>query len=273
MKQTMNILLTIVAIYLFLQLLLFLVQGQMLFLPDGTISRTPEIYGLQWENAQLQTADGITLHGWYVPHKESDQVLLFSHGNAGNISYRLELLEMFHRHGFSTFIYDYRGYGKSGGRPGEKGLYRDVEAAWHYLVDEQGYRPEQIILYGRSLGGAVSAHLAKQVKPAALILDSAFTGARQVATEIFPFVPGWLVRFRFNTIDYLREVSAPVLVMHSPDDEIIGFHHGEELYAAASNPRKLVRLQGGHNDNVFITGDRYFEEIRDFLQSVAARDF
>lgn len=265
MKRLMNILLTLLGAYILMLLILFLMQRQMIFFPDPNLVLTPDHAGLEWSDVYMETEDGVSLHAWYLPHPESESVLLFSHGNAGNISHRLELLERFHDRGISTLIYDYRGYGRSEGRPSERGLYRDVRAAWKYLTEEKGYEPRQVILFGRSLGGSVSSRLATRVEPGGLVLESSFTSARDVAADIYPFIPSSLVRFRFDAAADLQKVNCPVLVMHSRDDSIIGFHHGERLYKAAPEPKTFVELRGGHNDNFLVSGDLYFEALQQFV--------
>lgn len=268
MKKVMTVILIIGAGYIVLVLLLYLIQDHMIFFPDKTVAYDPSAVNLQWEDARFETEDGNELHGWYIPHKESEKILLFSHGNAGNISHRLGFLEMLYSEGISTFIYDYRGYGNSTGRPDEKGLYKDIQAAWTYLTGEMGYEEGQVILFGKSLGGSVSAWLAQSVKPNGLILDSAFTSARDVASDVYPFIPSRLVHSEFTTIDYIRNITVPVLIMHSPDDNIIPFRHGEELYEAASEPKYFIELSGGHNDNFMVSGKQYFEALKRFINRV-----
>lgn len=265
MKKVMNVVLIIGAGYLALVLLLYLIQDRMIFFPDRSVSHDPSAVGLQWEDAWFVTEDGEELHGWYISHDDSDRVLLFSHGNAGNISHRLGFLELLHTEGISTFIYDYRGYGNSGGRPNEEGVYRDIQAAWNYLRGEKGYDEEQVILFGRSLGATVSAWLAQSVNPGGVILESAFTSARDVASDVYPFIPSRILRSELSTIDYIRNITVPVLIMHSPDDTIIPFHHSEKLYEAASEPKYFIELRGGHNDNFMVSGELYFEGLKRFI--------
>jgi len=268
MKKVINVILIIGTVYLAFVLLLYLIQDNLIFFPAGTLAYEPSAVNLHWEDIHFETDDGKVLHGWYVPHEESEKILLFSHGNAGNISHRLGLLELLHSEGISTFIYDYRGYGNSEGRPNEKGVYRDIQAAWSYLIREKNYENHQVILFGRSLGASVSAWLAQSVDPGGLILESAFTSARDVASDVYPFIPSGLVRSEFSTIEYLRNITVPVLIMHSPDDTIIPFHHGQKLYEAASDPKYFIELRGGHNDNFMASGELYFEGLNKFLNDL-----
>ncbi len=271
MKRIIQTLLVIAGVWLALVMLMFLFQNRLIFYPDKILPYDPSAYNLSWEEAWFETDDGKTLHGWYLPHHESDQILLFSHGNAGNIAYRLGLLEMMHRNGLSVFIYDYRGFGQSEGRPNERGVYRDVRAAWNYLTEGLEYRPDQIVLYGRSLGGPVSAHLAADVEPSGLIIESTFTSLKDLVSDIYPFVPTLLVRQQFDTIDYLSKTMVPVLILHSRDDRLIGIHHGKRLYEEANRPRRFVELRGGHDEVFRISGDLYFRELTGFLEKLRDR--
>lgn len=266
MKKVMNVIVTIAAVYIALVLLLYMIQGSLVFFPDRNVSLDPSSAGLEWEEAWFETSDGKTLHGWYIPHPDSNHILLFSHGNAGNISHRLSFIELLNERGLSIFIYDYRGYGKSEGRPAENGLYKDIHAAWNYLTIEKGYQNHQIILFGRSLGGPVSAHLAQEVNPGGVILESAFISAKHVASDAYPFVPSMLVRFGFSTIEYIQNSNSPLLIMHSRDDSIIPFYHGERLYESAPGPKYFTELRGGHNDNFIESGDLYFNELLKFVE-------
>ncbi|MCH6572947.1 MAG: alpha/beta fold hydrolase, partial [Proteobacteria bacterium] len=163
---------------------MYLQQPSMIFFPYATLDQTPADWGLAYEEVFLDTEDGVRLHGWYIPRHGSKQTLLFFHGNAGNISHRGASVEIFHRLGLNVFIFDYRGYGMSQGKPVENGLYKDARAAWRYLTKERGFDQEDIILFGRSLGGAVAAELAAEIQPGGLILESTFSSAKDVANAV-----------------------------------------------------------------------------------------
>lgn len=253
--------------YLALIGILYILQDKLLYHPSAHLSGTPSAIQVEWEDVYFKTADGLRLHGWYLPHEESEYVVIFSHGNGGNISDRLQLLEWMNKSGISVFIYDYRGYGKSEGTPTEKGLYQDIEAAWRYLTRNQSYDPSRIILFGRSLGGAVSANLAQKVDAGGLVLESAFTNLKDIASEAYPMVPSGLVRSKFPTLDYLSQSNAPVMVMHSRDDPLIGFHHGRELYEKAPEPKTFVELRGGHNNNFVESREVYFRAWKEFISN------
>ena len=257
----------ITALYLGLTLILFLFQSFLVYFPTKGLITTPAAIGLDYEPVQFETADGLKLSGWFVPAENSANVLLFFHGNAGNISHRLASIEQFHRLGLNVLIIDYRGYGQSEGRPSEAGTYLDAEAAWRYLVDTKGYRPEQIIIFGRSLGGAVAAWLAQQHPPRALILESTFTSVPDMGARQFPFLPvRTLARINYNTQARLPHIQVPLLIAHSPADEVIPYSHGRQLFEVANEPKEFLQLRGGHNEG-FIMTENYEAGIKSFLQA------
>jgi hypothetical protein len=266
----LKLLFIIAGAYVLLVIFVYLAQAGMLYLPNlpaRDLDATPEAVGLAFEDVTLETSDGVRVHGWFVPG-ESDRVLLFFHGNAGNISHRLYSIREWHDLGLSVFIIDYRGYGRSEGNPTEQGLYRDGAAAWQYLAGERRIAPENIIVFGRSLGGSVAAWLAARQAPAALIVESSFTSVPDIGQEAYPWLPvRWLSRFKHATRDHVRQVTSPVLVVHSRDDEIIPFHHGEAIFAAASEPKTFLEIRGGHNDAHAVSAALYRDSLRDFLRS------
>ncbi len=269
MNGVIHILMIAALCYGLLLVFLYFYQGRMLFLPNlpsRSLSTSPSAVGLAYETVNLMTVDNIRLHGWFIPAAEERGVILFCHGNAGNISHRLDSLLLFNRMGYSILIFDYRGYGRSQGRPSEAGTYLDVEAGWRYLTDERSQSPSQIVLFGRSLGAAVAVHLATLHTPAAVIIESGFTSVPDIAAEVYPFLPvRWLSRFNYNVRHQLQRVACPVLVMHSRDDEIIPFKHGQALYAAANEPKQFLELRGGHNDGFLLTGRTYVQALENFL--------
>lgn len=249
---------------------LYLLQHRLLYLPrvpGRALIATPDDLGLAYEDVTLHTADGVALHGWFIPG--GDRVLLFFHGNAGNISHRLGSIEVFHDLGLSVLIIDYRGYGASEGRPSEQGTYRDAEAAWRYLTETRGIPASEIVVFGRSLGGAVAAYLAAQTTPAALIVESAFTSLPDLAAELYPWLPArWLTRFDYPTERYVAAARCPVLVVHSRDDEITPYRHAETIFAAARDAHGLVALAGTHNEAHVLSERDYIAALRAFLADV-----
>jgi len=268
MRMMWNILGVLAAAYGGLSLWLLIFQSSLVFYPeiDREAAATPAMAKLQYEDLHLKTSDGIDLHGWYVPATQPRGTVLFLHGNAGNISNRIDSIEMFHRLGYSTLIFDYRGYGNSGGKPTEKGTYLDAEAAWRFLT-EQKHIPEcRVVLFGESLGGAVAAWLAARHKPAALVIASGFTSVPDLGQQLYPYFPiRLLARIRYDTRDSLRSVTAPVLIAHSPQDDIIPYEHGRALFAAANPPKQFLELAGGHNDGFIFMREAWVKALGDFL--------
>lgn len=243
-------------------------QDSLVFVPGTGDDTTPQDVGLEGEEIWFETEDGILLHGWYIPVEEAEYAIIFSHGNAGNLQRRSALVRMLSEAGASVFIYDYRGYGHSEGSPTEAGLYRDLEGAIQYLL-KYGYKEGQIVLYGRSLGGAVAAYGATEIQAAGLILDSAFTDLETMVRDVYPFVPPALAKYDFPTIQYLDQMNfMPVMILHSPADNLVQFHHGEKLYENAPPPKTFVELRGGHNNNYRISEELFVESLRDFLQGL-----
>ena len=267
----LKLLLVIAGAYGLLVVIVYLSQASMLYLPNlpgRDLDATPGAIGLDYEDVILETSDGVKVHGWSVPG-ESQRVLLYFHGNAGNISHRLYSIKEWQELGLSVFIIDYRGYGQSGGKPTEEGLYRDGQAAWQYLTGERGIAPDDIILFGRSLGGSVAAWLAARENPAALIVESSFTSVPDVGQAAYPWLPvRWLSRFRHATREHVSEANVPVLVVHSRDDEIIPFHHGEAIFEAANEPKTFLEIRGGHNDGHAVSATVYRDGMLDFLNSL-----
>lgn len=254
---------------LVLNVLMYFQQPGMIFFPMGELQQTPANWGMVHEDVTFATEDGVNLNGWFIPVEGSEQVLLFFHGNAGNISHRRESIEIFHRLGLSVFIIDYRGYGKSEGSPNESGLYKDAVAAWHYLAEERGFDPGNVIIFGRSLGGAVAANLAAGVQARGLILESTMSSAREFAREVFKVLSRLVVvRYDFNTVGSIQHVSYPVLVLHSPEDEIMPFHLGEKVYQSANQPKQFVRMRGDHNSGFYLSQPEYEQAIGSWLGSL-----
>ena len=266
-------LLTIGAIlYLAIGLVLFLFQGRMVHLPEvpgRALVATPDQRGLDWRDIEIATDDGVTLHGWHIRHPEPRATLLFFHGNAGNISHRLDSIALFHDLGLEVVIFDYRGYGRSTGRPREAGLHRDARAAADWLVESLGAEPQRTVYFGRSLGGALAASAARHRSPAALILESTFLSAREVARDLYPIYPtGLLTRLQYATADHLAEVDSPLLVVHSRDDEIIPYRHADGLLAAAAGPAEKLTIRGDHNTGFLRSGAHYRDGLDAFLRGV-----
>lgn len=232
------------------------------------------VSGLPLEEVWLTTRDGVRLFGWYLEHPASPGVLLWCHGNAGNIIHRLDNLAGLYRRGLSALLFDYRGYGRSEGTASEEGLYQDGLAAWAYLAQTRDIPPSRIVTFGRSLGAAVAGEIAAQRKVAGLILESAFPSVEAVARWMFSGFPAHLaLKARFPLADRLRQVRVPVLVLHGDRDETIPFQFAEAVYEAAQPPKRFHRIEGaGHNDTVLVGGEAYYQELLRFIREVTAKE-
>ena len=269
MAVIITILSIIAAVYIGIGILLFLTQSRMLYQPSRGYDYDPADYGLVYEAVSLTTPDGVSLAGWFVPAEGAGLTVLFCHGNAGNISHRLDTLKMFHELGLNCLIVDYRGYGKSTGRPTEMGTKIDILAGFQWLIEEKGTRPEEIILFGRSLGGSIAAMIAKDVDPGGLVLESVFTSFDDVGAHYYPWLPVRLFsRFNYNTLETVKQVTCPVLVIHSSDDEIIPYKFGQEVFAAANEPKQFAELKGTHNEGFYDNDDLYKQIWRDWLEQL-----
>ena len=249
----------------------FFMQARLIYyphLPSRELTTSPADIGLEYESITITTSDDVGLHGWFVPADKARGVLLFFHGNAGNISHRLELLEIFHNLGLSSLIIDYRGYGQSQGKVTEQGTYLDAEAAWQYLTKGRSIPAENIVIFGMSLGGPIAANLAARQQPGGLIIGSSFTSVPDMGAHLYPILPVRLLsRFRYDTRASLASVSCPVLVIHSPDDEIIPYKNGTRLFEAAKEPKSFLEIHGNHNEGFLASGKLYIEGLDNFIST------
>ena len=254
------------AVYLGLCLLMFLFQSRYVYFPARDILATPAALALPFEDITFVAGDGRRIAAWFVPATPSRGTALICHGNGGNIGDRLHVIQLCHALGLNTFIFDYRGYGNSPGRPSEQGTYADALGAWNFLTQERHLPPDRIIIFGRSLGGAVAAWLADRKKPAGLILEATFTSLSDIGASVYPYLPVRLLcRYRYPTLDHVRNVRCPVLVAHSREDDMIPFTHGQKLFQAAPEPKVFAELSGGHNDGEGFTEASYRKTLDEFL--------
>jgi fermentation-respiration switch protein FrsA (DUF1100 family) len=276
MRALLSLLAGLALIYVSFGVVLYLFQGSMVYLaklPGRALDASPADIGLEYEDVHIDTADGERLHGWYVRAADARGVLLFFHGNAGNISHRLESILIFNRLGLDVLIVDYRGYGQSTGSPTEQGTYRDARAAWDYLVETRQKAPADIVVFGRSLGGAVGAWLAAGLKAdeqaAAVIIESSFSSGADMARRLYPVYPARLLtRLEYPVVEYASQLQCPVLVVHSRDDEIIPFSMGQAIYAAAPEPKEFIELRGDHNAGFWISRQEYAAGLAAFLEKI-----
>ena len=251
-----------------LAIVLYAFQSRLIYMPNRSIGATPDEVGLSYQDITLTTSDDVRIHGWYLPRPQARATLLFFHGNAGNISHRLESLQIFHRLALNVLIIDYRGYGRSEGKPDEQGTYRDAEAGWAWLVNQQHIAPAQIVIFGRSLGGGIAAWLAARRHPGAVILESTFTSIPELATTLYPYLPRWLSRFNYANIEQLPSIDSPIWIGHSRDDELIPYTQGKRLYAVANHPKRFFEMNGPHSHGFLITGNPYQESLGEFLDEL-----
>lgn len=245
------------------------VESQVFF-PDTAIEQTPVDLNLPFEDIWFTSSDAVRLHGWLIPASSPDYLLLFCHGNAGNISHRLDNVRLLHNRGISVFIFDYRGYGRSQGRINEKGFYLDSEAAYEVARKWAEQNEAKLVVFGRSLGGIAATHLGATKHCDGLILESTFTnmGAMARAHYPLPFAES-LLKHRLNAVDQIIEVRIPKLFFHGDKDRIVPIKLGRKLFEAAPNPKEFVVLPGaGHNDTYFVGGKDYFKKIERFFSSL-----
>ena len=228
--------------------------------------------GVPFHDVAFQRPGGKRLHGWLVEADDARYTMLYCHGNAGNISHRLDAIRQYRDMGISVFIFDYAGYGQSEGRPSESGTYADARAAWAYLTTERSLSPRDIIIYGRSLGAAVAIKLATEVTPRALIVEAAFTSAVQLGERAYPWLPvRFLARARYDSASRIQDVRCPVLFVHSLQDEVVPFGMGRRLFNRAGKPKTFVKTRGSHNDSYLLVDDKSRRALEAFLDSLDDR--
>ena len=277
----MKIIFNLIIFAAFLFIYTYLLERKALYYPSKKIEFSPAELGLRYEDVFFRTADGVELHGWSVPlalakggqttalRPEEGAVvtILYCHGNAGNISHRVEIAKMFNERKMNFFIFDYRGFGKSKGWPTEKGTYLDAQAAYDYLVGRQDIDRNRIVIFGKSLGAAIAIDLASKVKVAALISESSFTSTRDMARAIYPLLSFWFfLGHNYNAYTRIAKIDAPKLIIHSRDDEIVPFSQGQRLFAKAKPPKEFYVMRGGHNDAFYIHNAECMQRISDFLK-------
>lgn len=253
---------------------MYAVQDRLVFFPDKQLSGDPQQWGMNFEEVWLTATDGVRSHAWYVPASSpTARTVLFLHGNGGNISHRPQTIALYHQLGLNILILDYRGYGRSEGKPSETGTLLDASAAWRHLRDERSIDAAAILIHGRSLGGGVALALADQLTQndidfAALFVESTFTSIADVGAEKYPWLPVRLLsRIHYPNKQRIATIKVPVLIAHGPGDELIPFHHGKGLHAVAPTGSVFLQMQGGHNDGFIVTGQPYVESLAQFVNA------
>lgn len=243
----------------------------MIFFPEPLISITPRNAGLAFEDIYFTTSDGVRLNGWLVPTAGAAITMLWFHGNAGNLSDRVDQLRLIHdRLRVNVFMIDYREYGRSEGEVSEEGTYLDAQAALDYLRMRPDMKGQKIVYYGQSLGAAVAVELARNATPNGLILEAPFLSVQAMAKAAMPYLPiGALMTTKYDSRSKIADIHAPLLILHGNQDEIVPYEQGKRLFAAAHEPKSFYTIPGSHhNDTYAVGGEAYFHAIRDFLASV-----
>ena len=267
-KRFMNLFLIILTVLIVFSLFLRWREPRLIYYPMRTPFTTPA--GIT--DLNLTTSDGVPIHGWFIPTPGARVTVLLLHGNAGNISHRLEKIALLRAAGAEVGIIDYRGYGRSAGAPNEAGTYRDARAGYDYLTTTMNRAPRNIVVYGESLGAAVAVELATRVPVGGVVIEEAFTSVPDVAQKMFPLFPvRWLVHNRYDTIHKINRLRAPLLIFHSRQDELFPFQSAERLLAAAPEPKRLVELHGGHNDAFWQSQALYRQALQEFFVALPPR--
>ncbi|MBF0446011.1 MAG: alpha/beta hydrolase [Magnetococcales bacterium] len=261
----LNISLIFLGGYGLLAAYLYFSQNSQVYHPPKGHIETPKEWGVEYETVLLKSAD-YTLTNWWIPGGDENPVVLFFHGNASNISETQDYVKLFHSLGLGVFLLEYRGYGLSEGHPSEKGTQADAEAAWQFLQDKKNLPASQIIFYGHSLGGGVATGLAVKHPPAKLIIEGTFTSVPDVAAEIYPYLPVRLMaHIKYPNLERIKQIKVPLLIIHSDQDDIIPFSHGEKLFAAANKPKTFYKAHGSHHSGFSSAGAESLEVLKKFI--------
>lgn len=242
------------------------IERKVLFYPMRQIEMAPKDVGLQYEDVYFKADDGAKLNGWLIKKEGANAVVLFCHGNAGNISHRIEKIGIFNKLGVSMFIFDYRGYGRSNGRPSEQGLRKDGLAAYNYIKFRHDMKDAKVVLYGESIGGGVAVYLASEGYGDALITEDTFTSIRDMTKLSLPFIPQFLIRTNFDSLRRIKDIKVPKLIIHALDDEIVPYEMAQRLFEAAPEPKEFLKLRGSHNTAFLESQETYETGLARFLK-------
>lgn len=268
-KSFVSGLITLISFLFVINIFFYLSQPGMIFFPLRNIDSTPGDWGLSFESLRLRLKDNTAISAWYIPHPQAKKTVLFFHGNGGNMSHRARSVSVFHQLKLNVLIIDYPGYGESDGKPSEQGLYQSADAAWQHLISSKKFNEENIIIFGRSLGGVVAVDLASRVNADAVILESTFSSARDMANRIFPLLSYFIyLRYSFDSMSKIKNISSPLLLIHSPDDEMIPFALGQKLFAHAGSDKEFLEIKGGHNDGFIKSLSFYIPTLSRFIKNL-----
>jgi fermentation-respiration switch protein FrsA (DUF1100 family) len=247
---------------------MFFNEESFVFFPEKRVPVTPASFGLPFEEVRLRTADGVTLGAWWIPVERPRGAAVLAHGNAGNIAHRIDKAALLCELGLSVLLFDYRGYGNSGGSPTEDGTYMDMEAAVEHVRTARGFAPEQTLFWGESIGAAVAVEAATRQPCAGLVVESGFTSLPAMAKAVYPWLPGFLVRLKYDSLARIPAVKAPKLILHGPSDKIVPYPMSRSLFDASTGTRRFADLRGGHNDGGILASPEAQESLRQFLNEV-----
>jgi len=262
------LLLFVVIVFLGLFLYTRYLEKKTVFFPKKEILLYPEDAGLLYENVFIKTVDGIKLNGWYIPFEKAKYTVLFFHGNAGNISYRLDKMMVLRSLGFNIFMIDYRGFGLSEGMSTEKGSYLDAEAAYSYLKQKRNLSADNIIIYGSSLGSAVAVDLATKENIRALILEGVLSSAKDVVARRYPYLPAFAFSYKFDSLKKIKQVNVPKLFLHSVNDEVLDIEMAIKLFKTAPEPKRFIKLKGEHATCYNESKDEFLKAIGSFVNEL-----
>jgi fermentation-respiration switch protein FrsA (DUF1100 family) len=270
MRMMMKLALALILIIAVVKLLVLYMERKSTFYPARNLNFLPEQYGLKPKEISFTTNDGEKLWGWYFMHPQPEYTILFFHGNAENISHRLDFAQRILSKNFNLLLVDYRGYGKSSGSPSEKGIYRDAQASYAFLRDSLEVPPQKVVIWGISIGAAAALDLASKVKARAVILEGCFTSAKDMSRLLLPPFPWhWFMSYKFDNTNKISAIDVPVLFIHGNQDEIVPFQMGQVLYESANQPKEFYTVKGaGHNDTYEIGGEEYFETVKEFILKI-----
>jgi len=268
MHVTWPYILSLIVIFFVLSIVFYTkIENFYVFFPQTSFDITPDDLHLNYKEVYFDTQDKEKLHGWFFPTNGNEPVIVISHGNACNISHMLEYASTFTEKNLQVFLFDYRGYGKSTGTPSEKGIYMDAQAAYDYLVNEEKILPDNIILFGQSIGAATAIDVAIKNHVRSIIIEGAFTSTKEMSKKIFPMnLISFLLPSNYNNLEKIAHITVPKLIIHSEDDEIVPFSMGKRLFEASREPKYFYTIKGaGHNDTFIVGGDKYFQAFVYFI--------
>lgn len=261
-----------VIVYLGLAAVMFAFQSRIVFVQSKKMQGDPSNAGMAFEDLTLRTSDGVSINAWYVPGPEEARgTALFCHGNGGNMSHCVDRIRLLRELGFNVLLFDYRGYGRSEGTPSEEGLYRDTRAAWDWLVMEKNVPPDEIVLWGHSLGTAVASQLAGEVQAAALIMEASHTSVAEEGQRRFPWLPVRLLAYiELDNCAHVARAKCPVMIVHSSQDQLVPLEFGRRVFDAAREPKAFLEITGGHNSGYRSSGKVYRDGVVEFLKKHVA---